>query len=84
MVIAKTASRNVAFKSNKIMDALFQGQSVAQTPQPFFDADFESLASNAELYISDQDDSQEQVWVYFGYVLVYTAYVVQSISILSL
>ena len=41
------------------MDALFQGQCVAQTPQPFFDADFESLASNAELYIFDQDDSQE-------------------------
>ena len=59
MVIAKMASRNVAFKSDKKMDALFQGQSVAQTPQPFFDADFESLASNAELYISDQDDSQE-------------------------
>ena len=59
MVIAKTASRNVAFKSDKIMDALFQGQSVAQRPQPFFDADFESLASNAELYIFDQDDSQE-------------------------
>jgi len=59
MVIAKTASRNVAFKSDKIMDALFQGQSVAQTPQPFFDADFESLASNAELYVFDQDDSQE-------------------------
>ena len=35
MVIAKTASRNVAFKSDKIMDALFQGQSAAQTPQPF-------------------------------------------------
>ena len=41
MVIAKTASssRNVAFKSDKIMDALFQeGQSAPQTPQPFFDA----------------------------------------------
>ena len=44
MVIAKTASRNVAFKSDKIMDALFQGQSVAQTSQPFFDADFEGLS----------------------------------------
>ena len=51
MVIAKTASRNVAFKSDKIMDALFQGQPDAQTPQPFFDTDFEGLASNAELYI---------------------------------
>ena len=39
MVIAKTASRNVAFKSDKIMDALFQGQSGAQTPQSVFDAD---------------------------------------------
>ena len=38
MVIAKTASRNVAFKSDKIMDALFQeGQSVPQMPQTLFD-----------------------------------------------
>ena len=49
MVIAKTASRNVAFKSDKLMDALFQeGQSAPQTPQTLFDADFEGLASNAE------------------------------------
>ena len=43
------------------MDALFQeGQSAPQTPQTFFDADFEGLASNAELYyIFNQDDSQE-------------------------
>ena len=59
MVIATTASRNVAFKSDKIMDGLFQGQSVAQTPQSFFDADVEGLASNAELYIFNHDDSQE-------------------------
>ena len=78
MVIAKTASRNVAFKSDKIIDALFQGQSVAQTPQQFFDADFEGLASNAEVYIFNQDDSQEQAWAYFGYVSAYTVYVVQS------
>ena len=59
--IAKTAtSRNVAFKSDKLMDALFQeGQSAPQTPQTFFDADFEGLASNAELYIFNQEDSQE-------------------------
>ena len=49
----------VAFKSDKIMDALFQGQSGAQTPQSVFDADFEILASNSEVYIFDQDDSQE-------------------------
>ena len=36
-----------------------EGQSAPQTPQPFFDADFEGLASNAELYIFNQDDSQE-------------------------
>ena len=51
MAIAKTASRNVAFKSDKMMDALFQDQSVVQTRQSFIDADFEGLASNAELYI---------------------------------
>ena len=46
MVIAKTASRNVAFKSDKMMDALFQGQSVAQAPQSCLDPDFEGLASD--------------------------------------
>ena len=30
-----------------------------QTPQTLFDADFEGLASNAEVYIFNQDDSQE-------------------------
>ena len=47
-----------------------EGKSAPQTPQPFFDADFEGLASNAELYIFNQDDSQEQAWAYFGYVLL--------------
>ena len=47
-------------KSDKLMDALFQeGQSAPQTPQTLFDADFEGLASNAEVYIFNQDDSQE-------------------------
>ena len=40
-------------------------------PQTVFDADFEGLTSNAELYIFNQEDSQEQAWAYFGYVLVY-------------
>ena len=35
------------------------GQSAPQTPQTLFDADFEGLASNAELYIFNQEDSQE-------------------------
>ena len=56
MVTAETACRNVAFK----LDALFQeGQSAPQSPQTLFDADFEGLASNAEVYIFNQDDSQE-------------------------
>ena len=62
MVIAKTktASRNVAFKSDKLMDALFlEGQSAPQTPHTLFDVDFEGLTSNAEVYIFNQDDSQE-------------------------
>ena len=45
--------------------------SAPQTPQTLFDADFEGLASNAELYIFNQEDSQEQAWAYLGYVLVY-------------
>ena len=61
MIIAKTASRNVAFKPDKLVEALFQGdQSVVQTRQSFrHDADFEGLALNADLYIFYQDDSQE-------------------------
>ena len=42
-----------------MMDALFQGQSMVQTPQSCLDPDFEGLASDAELYIFNQDDSQE-------------------------
>ena len=44
----------------QLMDALFrEGQSGPQTPQTVFDADFEGLTSNAELYIFNQEDSQE-------------------------
>ena len=60
MVITKTASRNVAFKSDEIIDALFQDQSVAQTRQSFNDADLEGLARNAELYTFNQDDNDSQ------------------------
>ena len=59
MVIAKTASRNVAFKSGKMMDALFQGQSMAHAPQSSLDPDLEGLASDSELYIFNQDDAYE-------------------------
>lgn len=60
MVIAKTAGRNSAFKSDKLIDALFQDQSVAQTRQSFNDADLEGLARNAELYTFNQDDNDSQ------------------------
>ena len=58
MVIAKTASRNVAFKSGKMMDTLFQGPSRAHTPQSRLDPDLEleGLASDTELYIFNQDE----------------------------
>ena len=59
MVIAKTASRNVAFKSGKMMDALFQGQSMAHVPQSSLDPDLEGLASDSELYIFNQNDAYE-------------------------
>ena len=59
MVIAKTASRNVAFKSGKMMDALFQGQSMAHAPQSSLDPDLEGLASDSELYIFNQNDAYE-------------------------
>ena len=52
-------------------DKFREGQSGPQTPQTVFDADFEGLTSNAELYIFNQEDSQEQAWAYLGYVLVY-------------
>ena len=32
---------------------------IDETPQTAFDADFEGLTSNAELYIFNQEDSQE-------------------------
>jgi len=53
------------------MDALFQGQSMAHTPQSRLDPDLEGLASDSELYIFNQDDGQEWVLAYFGYVLAY-------------
>ena len=52
---------------------------MVQMPQSCLDPDFEGLASDAELYIFNQDDSQEQACVYyFGYLM---AYVVQNIYV---
>ena len=49
MVIAKTANRNVAFKSDKLVEALFEEQSAVQACQlamegvSFDDANFEGV-----------------------------------------
>ena len=51
---------SINLNSGAWLSAGFQeGQSAPQTPQTLFDADFEGLASNAEVYIFNQDDSQE-------------------------
>ena len=59
MVIAKTASRNVALKSAKLVESVFAGQSVVQTRQVAMEdisseVDFEDLGRNADLYIFNQ------------------------------
>ena len=65
MTIAKTASRNVAFKSAKFAESVFAGQSVILTRQVATEglssdeADFKDLGRNADLYIFNQDDRQE-------------------------
>ena len=65
MAIAKTASRNVAFKFDKLVEALFEDQSAVQTRQvatdgiSIEDTDFEDLGRNADLYIFNQDDRQD-------------------------
>jgi len=67
MVIAKTASRNVAFKAAKIADSAFAGQSeiltreVARDDVPNDEQALDDLGRNADLYILHQDvaDSQQ-------------------------
>ena len=54
------SARNVAFKSDELIDALFQDQSVAQTRPAAVNRRLTTLTSkarNAELYIFNQDDS---------------------------
>ena len=57
IVIAKTASRNVAFKSAKLAKSVFAGQSDVLTRQAATEvlssdeADLEYLGRNADLYI---------------------------------
>ena len=67
MVIAKTASRNVAFKVARMRDAIMQDQDEFITRDPNFEdvavvandrADLEDVGCNADLYlyIANQED----------------------------
>ena len=65
MAIAKTASRNVAFKVARMRDAIMQDQDEFITRDTNFEdvalvandrANLEDIACNADLYISNQED----------------------------
>ena len=59
MVIAKTASRNVIYKANKLGESMFVRQSEMLIPEEelgsqspvSYEEDFEDLSSNADLYV---------------------------------
>ena len=61
MVIAKTASRNVAFKAARLGDLIFDRQSEilrtedAQVNSPSHEEDLDDVGCNADLYASRQD-----------------------------
>ena len=59
MVIAKTASRNVAFKAARLGDSIFDRQSeAAQVNSPSHEEDLDDVGCNADLYASRQDAFQ--------------------------
>ena len=64
MVIAKTASRSVAFKVARLGDSIFDRQSkifrteAAQVNSPSHEEDFDDVGCNADLYASRQDAFQ--------------------------
>jgi len=59
MVIAKTASRNMVYKANKLGESMFARQSEMLMPEEelgsqspvSYEEDFEDLSSNADLYV---------------------------------
>ena len=66
MIIAKTASRNVAFKSGKLAESVFSSQAdiltrqlVTEDSSNEIEAKFQDLGYNADLYIFNQDDRQD-------------------------
>ena len=64
MVIAKTASRNVAFKAARLGDSIFDRQSeilrteAVQVNSPSHEEDLDDVGCNADLYASRQDAFQ--------------------------
>ena len=66
MVIAKTASRNVAYKANKLGELMFARQSEMLMPEEelgsqspgSYEEDFEELSSNADLYVFNDQMAQ--------------------------
>ena len=65
MVIAKTASRNVAFKVARMRDAIMKDQDEFITREVNFDdgalvandrANLDDVVCNADLYIANQED----------------------------
>ena len=64
MVIAKTASRNVAFKAARLGDLIFDRQSetprtgAAQVNSSSHEEDFDDVGCNADLYAFRQDAFQ--------------------------
>ena len=66
MVIAKTASRNVVYKANKLGESMFARQSEMLMPEEelgsqspgSYEEDFEELSSNADLYVFNDQMAQ--------------------------
>ena len=70
MVIAKTASRNVAFKVARMRDAIMKDQDEFITREVSFDddalvandrANLDDVVCNADLYIANQEDFTQGV-----------------------
>ena len=69
MIIAKTAGRNVAFKSGKLAESVFTSQADVLTLQVATEglsstdseANFPDFSHNADLYIFNQDDRRSRL-----------------------
>ena len=81
MVIAKTASRNVAFKSDKLMDALFQeGQSAPQSPQTLFGADYVSTSRLSYIYYHYNYYIRYQIHMTYQILDILSQFIIKDIA----